>query len=358
MKKLNSMMMAVALLALTFTACKKDNDEPEIIVPVSDGSTLTLNGLVASEAGTAAGNSVYVDLSADKQTSVARTSWDLGFYSGAEFRVAINSTVSAGAKILSANNLASVGEADTIGLTLAFNQMGPLATDFNYYDGINGNITSTVIPAVSATSSENKVIILNRGTGGGIAARPWIKLLVNRNAAGGYTVQYGTIKQTAGFKSIDIAKDATFNFKFVSLTSGSIVDVEPSKTDWDFVWTYSLYQTQFSGITVPYNFSDLVFLNTLGGVKAAHIVSTPTKTYTNYSESDVSTTEFLSNRDAIGSKWRNTTGNPLGILDVFYVIKDGRGNVYKLKFLSMGVNNDGGTRGKPVIEYKLVKKGS
>ena len=356
MNKLNSM-MAVALFALTFTACKKDDKEPEIVVPVSDGSTLTLNGLVASEAGTAAGNSVYVDFSGDKQTSVARTSWDLGFYSGAEFRVAINNAASAGAKVLSATSLAAVGEADTLGLTLAFNQMGPLATDFNYYDGINGSITSTVIPAVSATVSENKVIILNRGTGGGIAARPWIKLLVNRNTSGGYTVQYGTIKQTSGFKSIDIAKDATFNFKFVSLTSGAIVNVEPTKADWDIVWGYSLYQTQFSGVTVPYNFSDLVFINTLGGVKAAHIVATTTKTYASYSEADIATTEFLSNRDAIGSKWRNTTGSPLGILDVFYVVKDGNGNYYKLKFISMGVNADGGTRGKPVIEYKLVKKG-
>ncbi|PZP51428.1 MAG: hypothetical protein DI598_03250 [Pseudopedobacter saltans] len=42
--------------------------------------------------------------------------------------------------------------------------------------------------------------------------------------------------------------------------------------------------------------------------------------------------------------------------DRFYIIKDADGNYYKLKFLAMGVNNDGGTRGKPVIQYELISK--
>ena len=43
MNKLHSM-IAIAVLAITFTACKKDNDEPIIVVPPSDGNTLTLSG--------------------------------------------------------------------------------------------------------------------------------------------------------------------------------------------------------------------------------------------------------------------------------------------------------------------------
>jgi hypothetical protein len=37
------------------------------------------------------------------------------------------------------------------------------------------------------------------------------------------------------------------------------------------------------------------------------------------------------------------------------VVKDPAGNYYKLKFVSMGVGGDGGVRGNPVVEYKLVK---
>ncbi|WP_255157753.1 HmuY family protein [Siphonobacter sp. BAB-5385] len=43
--------------------------------------------------------------------------------------------------------------------------------------------------------------------------------------------------------------------------------------------------------------------------------------------------------------------------DRFYVIKDAAGNVYKLKFINY-TSTDGGERGYPNIEYKLVKKGS
>lgn len=359
-------MIAVALFAIIFTSCKKNTDEPIIVVPPSDGSTLTLNGLIGAEAGSAAGNSVYVDFSKDKQTSVARTSWDLGFYSGADFRVILNNTTSAGAKVITKANasLATVGEADTLGLTLAVSQASPLPAHFAFFDAIDANLSNTVIPAISATATENKVIILNRGTGGGSAVKSWIKLKVTRNTSGGYTLQYGKIKETANFTTIDIPKDGNFNFKFVSLNNGAVVSVEPEKANWDLVWTYSVYKTTFGSDLVPYNFSDLVFINKLAGVTAT-AVATSTKSYATFGEADLSVVTFSSARDVIGSNWRltqpvtvNGITTPIGVKsDTFFLVKDGSGNVYKLKFNSF-ISNDGGTRGKPVIEYKLVKKGS
>ncbi|WP_316773034.1 HmuY family protein [Pedobacter frigiditerrae] len=356
MNKLNSF-VAIALLAITFTACKKSKEEPILVVPPSDGSTLTLNGLIGAEAGSAAGNSVYVDFSKDKSTAVARDSWDLGFYSGADFRVVLNNTTSAGAKVTTATSLAAITEADATGLTLAVSQATPAPSDFAYFDNLNGSVAGTVIPAVSSVATENKVIILNRGTGGGIAARPWIKLRVTRNATGGYTLQYAELKETTNFKTVEIAKDANFNFNFISLTTGASVNVEPVKADWDIVWGYSVYQTAFGGALVPYNFSDLVFLNVLNGVTAAQVTVTATKTYATFAEADIATTTFLTTRDIIGSNWRITQPATGVRTDIFYLVKDGSGNVYKLKFVSMGVGSDAGTRGKPVIEYKLVKKG-
>jgi len=306
MNKLNSL-IAIAFLAATLTACKKDTDEPIVVVPPSDGSTLTLNGLIGAEAGSAAGNSVYVDFSTDKQTSVARSSWDLGFYSGSDFRVILNNTTGAGAKVLTTANasLATVSEADTLGLTLAVSQASPANTDFAYFDAINGSLSNTVIPAVSATAADNKIIILNRGTGGGIAARSWIKLKITRNSSGGYTLQYGKIKETTNFTTVDIPKDANFNFKFVSLTNGAIVNAQPEKANWDLEWTYSVYQTTFSGVLVPYNFSDLIFLNYLNGVTAG-VVTTSTVSYADFKEANISGVTFKSNREAIGSDWRST----------------------------------------------------
>ncbi|GGH05826.1 HmuY family protein [Pedobacter zeae] len=364
MNKFNSM-IAIALIAATFTACKKDTEEPVVVVPPSDGSTLTLNGLIGAETGSAAGNSVFVDFSTDKQTAVARAAWDLGFYCGADFRVILNNTTSAGAKVITTANasLATVGEADTLGLTLAVSQANPLPAHFAFFDAIDGNLSNTVIPAVSATAAENKVIILNRGTGGGIAAKSWIKLKVTRNASGGYSLQYGKIKETTNFTTVDIPKDGNFNFKFVSLNNGAVVNVEPEKANWDLVWTYSVYQTTFGSDLVPYNFSDLVFINKLAGVSAA-AVSTSTKSYAAFAEADLPAITFSSARNVIGSNWRltqpvttNGVTTPIGVkADTFFLIKDASGNIYKLKFNSF-ISNDGGTRGKPVIEYKLVKKG-
>ncbi|PWS33407.1 HmuY family protein [Pedobacter paludis] len=356
MNKFNSM-IAIALVAFTFTACKKTTDEPIIVAPPSDGSTLTLNGLAGSELGSAAGNSIYVDFSTDKQTAVARASWDLGFYSGSDFRVILNNTTAAGAKVITTTNasLATVGEADTLGLTLAVSQASPANTDFAYFDAISGNLSNTVIPAVSSVAANNKIIILNRGTGGSTPASSWIKLKVTRNASGGYTLQYGKIKETTNFTTVDIPKDGNFNFKFVSLTNGAIVSAEPEKANWDITWTYSVYQTSFSGVLVPYNFSDLIFLNYLNGVTAG-VVLTSTVSYADFKEANLSSVVFKTDRDAIGSTWRSTSPATGVKTDSFYVIKDGAGNYYKLKFVSMGAG-DAGTRGKPVFEYKLVKKG-
>lgn len=354
MNKLNSM-MAVALLALTFTACKKDDKEPEIIVPVSDGSTLTLNGLIAAEAGSAAGNSVYVDFSGDKQASVARDSWDLGFYSGADFKVILNSTNGASALLINKTDLNAVTFTDFDPNALKVGQgQGSFAI---VDDGREKNILNkTAIAVISSTDAENKVYIINRKGGSGtvLANDDLYKIRVIRKGTTGYTLQYAKVSETT-FKTLDVTKDAKANFQYASLVKGASTTVEPAKSDWDIVWGYSMY---FTG-TFPYGFSDLVFINSLAGVTAVQ-VSTATKTYAAFAESDIASLIFSSDRDVIGSKWRTSpdqTGAGGGVKgDLFYVIKDGSGNVYKLKFVSY-VAADGGTRGKPVIEYKLIKKG-
>lgn len=329
------------------TACKKDT--PIIVVPASEGTTTSLNG---GTGGANAENTVFFDLSTDKSTSVARKSWDLGFYTGTDFRVILNNTVSAGVQVTTKTDLAQVGAADTIGLTLAVSQANPAPAHFAFFDDINGDLTKTAIPVVSATEAENKVVILNRGTGGGITARPWIKLRVLRNGTSGYTLQYAGITETT-FKTITVSKDAAYHFKFVSLDNGATTDVEPAKTQWDIQWGYSLFKTNF-GADVPYNFSDLVNINYLGSVQAAEVL-TSVVSYAAYAESNIAATTFSNNRWTIASNWRATTGT-IGVkTDRFYVIKDAAGNIYKLKFNSF-TSNDGGERGKPVIEYKLVKK--
>ena len=353
MNTLKTILIATTLTA-AFTACKKDVD-PLVPVPTSSGASVQLNGIAAAEPGSAAGNSVYLDLSSEKQTPVLRSGWDLGFYCGDAFRVILNNSSAAGAKVLATNDLTAVGAADTIGLTLATSQTNPLPEQLPYFDNVAGDLTKTVIPAVSATDADNKVIILNRGTGGGVAARPWIKLRVLRNTLGGYTLQYAGIEETT-FKTILVPKDANWHFKFVSFEKG-IVDAEPSKDNWDIVWTYSVFETNFGAGQVPYNFSDLIAVNYLSGVTVATKIyanaTTASAAYNAFNKDSVTNAVFSTNRWAIGSGWRSTQPATGARQDRFYIIKDNRGNYYKLKCTAMGVN-DGGTRGKPEFKYSLI----
>ncbi len=348
--------MLIIFFASGIAACKKDKD-PVIIVPPSEGSEkITLSGIAGGEPGSVAANSVYLDLSSGHTTPVLRAGWDLGFYSGNDFRVILNNTSSAGAKVLAKYDLASVTAEDTIGLTLSVNHGDPQPEDLRYFDDLSGDLSKTVIPQVSANASSNPVIILNRGTGGGIAARPWVKLRVLRSS-NGYTLQYAGINET-NYKTLSIPKNKDFNFQFVSIDNG-IVPVAPEKDDWDFVWTYSVFETNF-GAMVPYNFSDLIGINYLAGVQVSEKiyadVATATSAYTNFNKDSLALSEFSTDRWAIGSHWRSTMPATGAKQDRFYVIKDGNGNFYKLKCIAMGVGTDGGTRGKPDFKYALIKQ--
>nr|WP_084406979.1 HmuY family protein [Pedobacter panaciterrae] len=360
---MNKITKLLTLLCFTtaFASCSKD-DNPLVEVPVSDGTTLTLNGIAGAEAGSSAANSVYVDLSGAQQTAVLRNSWVLGFYSGNDFKVILNGSSGASAKKLDKTDLNAVTEADfnLSDLTIALGETGAKAEiEFKKFDDPReaSILNKTAIETISATDSENKVYLVSPVGGSHssiISAETVYKVRVLRKA-NGYTLQYAKLKETT-FKSVDISKDANFNYSFFSLTDGKTVNVEPAKANWDLVWSWTMYYgTNEDGI-FPYSFSDIVFTNSLSGIQVAQ-VSTSVVSYANFSESNLSALTFSSKRDAIGDKWRNTTGAAVGVkTDSFYIVKDGSGNIYKLKFNSFHAS-DGGVRGKPVVEYKLVKKG-
>lgn len=311
---------------------------------VSTGTQLTLDG---GTGGSAAVNSVYVDLSANKQTSVVRNAWDLGFYSGTDFRVILNNTIAASVLPTTKNDINAVTAADVTTANLA---LGLGQGTFTIFDDVTGDLTKTAIAAVSATDADNKVYIINRAGGSGtiLPEDDLMKVRVLRSATGGYTVQYAKVGATT-FQTLNIAKDSQYNFRYMSFATGAI-EVEPAKANWDIQWGYSIY---FTG-TTPYGFSDLVFTNYLAGTQAAEVLTT-TVSYDAYAESNIATTTFSASRNTISSNWRVTSGGTVGVkTDRFYVIKDSAGNVYKLKFVSFGP--DGGTRGYPVLTYALVKK--
>lgn len=353
MKKISSSLIIIIFLS-AFAACKKDKDPIFIIEPSAGTENITLQGNTGDLIGASAGNSVYLDLSTNKATPVLRSAWDLGFYSGNDFRVIINNTSVAGAKVLDKYDLTQVVPQDTAGLTLAFNPNEPMPNELALYDDIDGDLNKTVIPEIMSNDDDNPVILLNRGTGGSIPARPWIKLRVLRNGEG-YTLEYAELNET-DFKILNITKNPDFHFQFASIDNG-IVNAEPESNLWDIVWTYSVFKSDFGYGEVPYTFSDLIGVNYLAGVEVGEMVyadvATATLAYEAFNKDSVTVHPPMAGRWTIGSNWRSTFPATGARQDRFYLIKDADGNYYKFWALAMG-SGDGGVRGNPEFKYSLI----
>ncbi|HEY5969263.1 MAG TPA: HmuY family protein [Chitinophagaceae bacterium] len=319
---------------------------------VSSTSTAVING-----GGINFPNKVFVDLSANRETPVLRTAWDLGFYTGSDdFRVILNSSSAMMAKQINKNDLNAVSAADTIGFysEVAFSQAAPTTASLAYIDYPNGDLTKTAIASIVATASDNKVYIVNRGTGIGnpAPARGWKKIRIIRNASGGYTLQYADIASTT-FSSVDISKDDAYFFKYISFENGAAA-VEPAKKKWDLTWTYFSNVTNFGTGEVPYLFQDIILLNRNVQVAKVMVAS---KAFADFAEADIAAQTFLTTQNAIAADWRSGGGpgvSPAARADRYYIIKDGDNNYYKIRFTALTQN---GERGYPAYESVLVKKG-
>lgn len=335
-------------------------------IQVNFNETASLGTALAAEVGgPLQPNQVYVDLSSGKMTTAVRNSWDLGFYSGTDFRVVLNSSVKMAAKQLATANIDEVQVADE---TMIISQGTGIASQI---DDPTGDITKTTIAAISATDADNKVYLLylgnkpaatapalgKEGAVGG-DARGWKKIRVLRSGSD-YKVQYADISSTT-HEEIVISKNSAYNFTFLSLIDKKVVNVEPQKNQWDI--NFTTFTNIIPGATpTPYFYPDFV-TNNLNGNAKAYQVLTSAFTYEAFTLANVDNTKFTADQRNIGSNWRGTSvtgadGIPVSQFvlrtDRFFVIKDPAGNVYKLKFTG-GAKADL-ERGHPTFQYAILK---
>src|SRR5690606_2347615 len=205
-------------------------------------TALTGKSLAPEVGGPGQPNQVYIDLSSGALTTVPRVSWDLGFYSGSEFRVILNNSVKMTAKSLNSVNMTAVVSPDESML------IGQGNGNANQIDFPSGDINQTAIAEVSENDNENYVYLINLGSNpsevapalGSVAAdtgshRGWKKVRILRDGEG-YKLQYADLNATT-FQEVSIAKDAAYNFSFFSFHSNTTVDVEPKKDKWDISFT-------------------------------------------------------------------------------------------------------------------------
>jgi len=354
--------LAICLSVIAFTSCSDDDSNPqgpiEIII---DGAA------VAPEVGGPnQPNQVYVDLSTNTTTAIRRDTWDLGFYSGTDFRVTINGSLYMAVAELSTTDIDAISSS-----TMVVQDLQPQVAvgtfedaSKNFIDAPDGSISATAISEISANAANNKVYLLNLGkeigtttpsTGSEAVAgdpRGWKKIRILRNGDD-YILQYADLDAST-HNEITIQKNPNYNFTFFSFETETTVTVEPERTLWDL--NFSVFTNEIEGYGA-YGYADFV-INNLKADSKAYLIDTEVFdfTYDDFMLADVDDSKFLNDQRGIGSTWRNGGGpSALPTLKetVFYVVHDANGHFYKLKFLAL--TNPDGVRGYPEFVYSLLQ---
>ncbi len=310
-------------------------------------------------------NQVYVDLASKTETKIRRDIWDLGFYSGEDFYVKLNSSLYMFAGSLETTDLNAVNSNSNLVSELQ-TKMNFLVEDSDQYvDHPNGNLDQLAIAEISENGEENPVYLVKMGNeigtdnpdSGSVAVageeRGWKKIRILRQGED-YLLQYADLNATE-FQEISISKTPGHNFTFYSMVNENITEVEPGQENWDLNFTVNIEIEDLpgTGSQTAYGFSDYVQINNLGNVKA-YRVFTDEYTYDSFTISDIEENKLEKDQQVIGASWRNTIPPDRGILNnIFYVLKDASGNYYKLKFTAM--ENENGLRGYPKFNYELLQ---
>jgi hypothetical protein len=344
--------LAAVLFTGSIFSCEPKEEPIVELSPVEEG-LIEING-----GGATFPNMVFINLRGEEQLAVARKNWDLAFDTSSDFKVLINGTTGAMAYETASSDINTVGEIQaeplrTEGqLELTFTNMNSIL----YVDQVENPLSAPVIKPIAANDTDNKVYILNRGSSA-TDVRPWKKIRILRKD-GKYVLQHADINAT-NFSSIEITKNPNLNLVYFSFETG-MVTVEPEKNNWDFVWTAGTSSTPFPQAvngTLAYYFQDLVYHNTYGGVSVVQVLESEIA-FENFTEQNLANlTLNADNRLSIGSSWRSGGGPnsaPSIRNDRYYILKDVKGNYYKVRFLALTKD---GERGKPSFEYALVKAG-
>lgn len=357
------LLMACMVALPVFTSCEEDYN---FVDRFSDESgVMVLEGKEGNEDDA---NMVYVSLSHNAQTKVARRSWDLGFYCGDQFRVVLNSSHKVVAVPTDKTDFAAVTAADAA-KAIDLNDTGmasPTSVVIEASDDFGGDLEKTVFAEISDRAEDNKVYFVVNEEMDAFGPDPraeWYKVRVTRKA-GGYHIDYGKVGETAP-RSVDIAKQAGHTFVGFSLDNGNTVQL-PATDNWELMWATAAADVQMKvdGPVFHTHSRDVITINRQDGVEVATVMIVDEQgkktgaEYETYTLAEARSAAYDNRADAIGTTWRKSGGpNVKGGVrdDRFYVFRNAAGEYFKLRFLRYGAG-DGGVRGKPELEFERLEE--
>lgn len=358
----NSVTISLFSFLFLTISCLKEDDGTIYIPPIQGDE------LAPEIGGPNQPNQVWIDLSTGEMKGTNRTSWDLGFYTGNQFAVILNtSALMSASPVEGYNELAEINSTNMAGLMSVVQVANFDPENINYIDDVKGNYLNngTII------HEENTIYLINLGyniatgpfqPGHSYAAgtlRGWKKIKVSTEGDG-YRLEYADLDSTET-NEIHLEKDDNYNFTFFSLVTEQVMDIQPPKKDWDLCFTVFVNQVSDNNgnNSGSYIFTDFVMTNTMANTGVYQVVTDETTLLTDFNEfsiSDIDESLFVyDDHRAIGSNWRIVPG-AIVRKDRFYVLKDPNGVLFKLRFISMSrpdeTNPDQFWRGYPVFEFE------
>ena len=267
----------------------------------------------------------------------AFTEWDLGFESnGTGHHIILNTS-----RFMYAGNTESTD----------FNVITSNICDTMVYDDSGGDLNKTAIGNwADFTDPVNpvypkKVYIIDLGSDNNGTPYGFRKITFDAFENDRYSIHFSNLDGSDN-NTFQISTDPDRSFTLFSFSNGgSIVPVQPINSEWDLCFTqYSTILFDDNNVATPYLVRG-VYLNMAGTTTVHDTINS----FYDITAADVNKYTFSSSQDEIGYGWKDFKDDSYKINpDIFYIIKDQKGEYYKLKFA--GYYNKSGQKGFPSFQ--------
>lgn len=316
--------LLITLISLLLTSCLKE----ELPVPAHQAGDVETVSISMDEDYKW---QVYYDLETNEVVGQnLKTVWDLGFTCcSSDDRVVINGSKAMFVFPTGTTDFASV--TDTIGYT-----------SNKRYDVPSGHLDSTALHDWTT----GQVFIIDRGYAPDGTQQGFYKLQIHNATSEEFEISFGSLTSVTASQAT-IVRSEDFNYTFFNFESGSVVDVEPPKTDWDIVFTQYLHIFK-DPQPVPYLVT--------GCMLNRHETTALKTELVNFDEIDLETAqslELLDDLNQIGYDWKTFVNGSYEInLDASFIIQDQHGYYYKIRFTDF--YDDQGVKGTPTFEVQSL----
>jgi hypothetical protein len=311
---------------LTLFSCKKD----ELPVPAHNpGNVVTATVNMESNYKW----QLFYNLKTNTVVSQnLKTTWDLGFETTENgYRIILNT--SKAMFVRNTNNINFTSINDTLGFSAN-----------KKWDEASGNLDST---AIGDWRNTNIAYIIDRGYDESGVHQGFRKIQFQLVDANKYLVRFSKLNGTEDV-TLQINKDSTYNFTFLSFNSNNTIIVEPPKSTWDLEFTQYTHIFYDEIPVKPYLVTGCLLNRYKTSAKMDSLNSFAAINLT-YAQNYI----LSPNINTVGYNWKTyINGTYITNTKMNYIVKSNEDLYYKLHFIDFF--NNSGVKGSPKWEFQKL----